>query len=229
MSEEFDKEAEREKLREKFADDDQKREHTQRMSELLLRGATMTNRHCDDCGDPIFRQDGQEFCPSCHTVDAADVDGDPETNVDGTTVDRANTGSATAAGETPDAKPQSQPRGRNAGSQPRPTGEGSVSDLNRVDADADNTRDTQQIGSDTTQRPTDEPQRATPSSRLPSESHSTSTAGSPATETVTDARDSLTRTLTRFARKAEATDDPRRAKEYLQAAHEAAEALSALD
>jgi len=73
MSDGFDKEAEREKLREKFADDEEERAHTQRMSELLLQGATMTNRHCDDCGDPIFRKDGQEFCPTCHTVDAADA------------------------------------------------------------------------------------------------------------------------------------------------------------
>ncbi|WP_256295929.1 Sjogren's syndrome/scleroderma autoantigen 1 family protein [Haloarchaeobius salinus] len=65
MSEEFDKEAEREKLREQFATEEQEREQTRRMSELLLKGATMTNRHCDRCGDPIFRQNGQEFCPSC--------------------------------------------------------------------------------------------------------------------------------------------------------------------
>ncbi|MFD1646785.1 Sjogren's syndrome/scleroderma autoantigen 1 family protein [Haloarchaeobius litoreus] len=65
MSEEFDKEAEREKLREQFASEEQEREQTRRMSELLLKGATMTNRHCDRCGDPIFRQNGQEFCPSC--------------------------------------------------------------------------------------------------------------------------------------------------------------------
>jgi uncharacterized Zn finger protein (UPF0148 family) len=68
MSDGFDKEAEREKLREKLAEDEQKREHTQRMSELLLQGATMTNRHCDDCGDPIFRHDGQEFCPTCQAT-----------------------------------------------------------------------------------------------------------------------------------------------------------------
>lgn len=72
MSDGFDKEAEREKLREKLADDDEKREHTQRMSELLLQGATMTNRHCDDCGDPIFRHDGQEFCPSCQAIGSGD-------------------------------------------------------------------------------------------------------------------------------------------------------------
>ncbi|ESS03778.1 MAG: hypothetical protein A07HR67_01426, partial [uncultured archaeon A07HR67] len=40
---------------------------------------------------------------------------------------------------------------------------------------------------------------------------------------------SLTRTVTRFARAAAETDDPRRAREHLQAAREAAEALSALE
>ncbi len=61
----FDKEAEREKLREQFAEDEKKREATERMSELLLQGATMTNTHCDTCGDPLFRYDGQTFCSTC--------------------------------------------------------------------------------------------------------------------------------------------------------------------
>jgi UPF0148 protein len=65
MSEEFDKEAEREKLREKFEKDEEKREETQRMSELLLQGATMTNEHCENCGDPLFRDGGETFCPTC--------------------------------------------------------------------------------------------------------------------------------------------------------------------
>ncbi|WP_115864799.1 Sjogren's syndrome/scleroderma autoantigen 1 family protein [Halorussus litoreus] len=60
----FDKEAEREKLREKYGQDDD-RENTRRMSELLLQGATMTGKHCNQCSDPIFRYDGQEFCPNC--------------------------------------------------------------------------------------------------------------------------------------------------------------------
>ncbi|GGO02883.1 Sjogren's syndrome/scleroderma autoantigen 1 family protein [Haloarcula pellucida] len=61
----FDKEAEREKLREKFEKEEEQRAATEQMSELLLKGATMTNAHCSDCGDPIFRYDGQEFCPTC--------------------------------------------------------------------------------------------------------------------------------------------------------------------
>ena len=68
----FDKEAEREKLREKYGEEAEKRKATEQMSELLLKGATMTNAHCTDCGDPIFRYDGQEFCPTCQKPVARD-------------------------------------------------------------------------------------------------------------------------------------------------------------
>ncbi len=64
----FDKEAEREKLRKRFGEESQNNT-TERMSELLLRGATMTNTHCDTCGNPLFRKDGQEFCPECDVTD----------------------------------------------------------------------------------------------------------------------------------------------------------------
>jgi len=62
----FDKEAEREKLREKYEQDKEERKATQRMSDLLLKGATMTNAHCGTCGDPLFQHEGTTFCPSCH-------------------------------------------------------------------------------------------------------------------------------------------------------------------
>ena len=65
MSDDFDREAERERLREKYERDKAKREASERMSELLLQGATMTNRHCPECNAPIFRYDGTEFCPTC--------------------------------------------------------------------------------------------------------------------------------------------------------------------
>ena len=61
----FDKEAERQRLREKYEEDDADREVTQQMSELLLRGATMTNKHCNQCQNPVFRYEGDEFCPVC--------------------------------------------------------------------------------------------------------------------------------------------------------------------
>ena len=45
---------------------------------------------------------------------------------------------------------------------------------------------------------------------------------------MTAARESLVRTLARFSQQAEVTEDPQRAQEYLAAAREAAETLSAL-
>lgn len=63
---EFDKEAEREKLREQLERDEERRETTEQMSELLLKGATMLNAHCADCASPIFRHEGEEFCPTCN-------------------------------------------------------------------------------------------------------------------------------------------------------------------
>ncbi|MBV0925642.1 hypothetical protein KTS45_15660 [Halomicroarcula limicola] len=82
----FDKEAEREKLRERFEAEEEKREATEQMSELLLKGATMTNAHCSDCGDPVFRYDGQEFCPTCQkpiSREEAEADDETETTGDG--------------------------------------------------------------------------------------------------------------------------------------------------
>ncbi|OAQ53146.1 hypothetical protein HTG_09955, partial [Natrinema mahii] len=77
----FDKEAEREKLREKYEQDKKEREATQRMSDLLLKGATMTNAHCGTCGDPLFQQNGTTFCPSCHgnpdAVEGTDLEAQP--------------------------------------------------------------------------------------------------------------------------------------------------------
>ena len=158
MSEEFDKEAEREKLREKYGEADD-REATRQMSELLLKGATMTNRHCDTCGDPVFRYDGQEFCPTCQGTGETAQDTPPETGVE-----------------------------------EQPTG-------------------------DESRRQRESPERQpTASAPAPAEGD----------RDLAAARASLERTLTRFARAAEATEDPRAARERLVAAREAAEALSTL-
>jgi uncharacterized Zn finger protein (UPF0148 family) len=187
----FDEEAERERLREKYEQDQEKRASTQRMSELLLKGATMTNSHCDTCGDPIFRHDGQEFCPTCQAADGnaaeqeATADPDPEPTAAGTEADADATPAPEAA--TPDRRASPEP-GDDAGD-----GRG------RAPA----------AESDTTLSPP-------PSSR-------------PADAPLDDARASLSRTLLKYARAAEETDDPRRAKELLAAAREAAETLSALE
>jgi len=225
MSDGFDKEAEREKLREKFAEDEEQREHTQRMSELLLQGATMTNRHCDACGDPVFRHDGQEFCPTCHateggyavptdekpasteeTTGAAAANGSPASAAPAVSSGNEHTTGSTDAGGNAEATPDPQ-RGATTGSEPTAT-----------TSDPDST---------TTRRP--EPTATTPDSASTAASDHRSGTNDPAASGLDDARASLTRTLTRFARAAEETDDPRRARDHLEAAREAAETLSALD
>lgn len=135
----FDREAERERLREKYENDQEDREQTQRMSELLLQGATMTNQHCDSCGNPIFRYDGQEFCAVCQqqTAAQAGADGDRSDNV---TVDEESaepSDSDDPAGEAtptrvkssdPDAVP-SGPAGRPDRSETGESGRGGQGDL----------------------------------------------------------------------------------------------------
>ncbi|UPV75715.1 hypothetical protein M0R89_06525 [Halorussus limi] len=99
---EFDKEAEREKLREKYGDEDEDRENTRRMSELLLQGATMTGKHCDNCGDPIFRYDGQEFCPTCQHEAQQAQQADADAGRPGGATGAADTADATRTADTAD-------------------------------------------------------------------------------------------------------------------------------
>ncbi|GAA0519718.1 Sjogren's syndrome/scleroderma autoantigen 1 (Autoantigen p27) [Halorubrum aquaticum] len=238
MSDGFDKEAEREKLREKFAEDEKKREHTQRMSELLLQGATMTNRHCETCGDPIFRHDGREFCPTCHaTDDGYEVPAGDETGAD-------EDGSAAAADQTtaPEtarnrpgpAAAANGDAGVDATAGTDPAVENDVIASNDAGPNA-----TEPAGVGGEHDASEEAVGRSPSSTPPTTAASPNSAGEAApdrdavggdaTGGIAAARESLTRTLTRFARAAEETDDPRRARDHLRAAREAAEALAALD
>jgi len=189
----FDEEAERERLREKYEQDEENRASTQRMSELLLKGATMTNSHCDACGDPLFRYDGQTFCPTCQAADAEAETADAEAESADSDADQT--------AQSADAKQTAQPTSANtdkpADETAPPTGQPSSPTPTETTSD----------GVDT--RPTD--------------------AGTNLQNPRATARDSLSRTLVKYARAAEETDDPRRAKELLAAAREAAEALAALD
>ena len=203
----FDKEAEREKLREKYEREQADREATQRMSDLLLKGATMTNTHCNTCGDPLFRQNGATFCPSCHggpeAVEGTDLEAEPATDEpadeDGAepssaAVDAADDGTPTdAEPSTPTQKPE------RTADRPEPT-------------PAD--------------RPT--PPANGPETRRPRPADSGS-GGAGSDDDLETAHASLTRALERFAREAATTDDPRYARECLEAAHEAADTLSALE
>ncbi|RLM50496.1 Sjogren's syndrome/scleroderma autoantigen 1 family protein [Halorubrum sp. Atlit-28R] len=224
MSDGFDKEAEREKLREKFAEDEQKREHTQRMSELLLKGATMTNRHCGECGDPIFRHDGREFCPTCGNevggASAADAGGAPADAGDAPPAEPA-----TPADEVPEGGADAATEN---GAVDGDAVDGAASDAGRSGASASSPAQSQPPAPPqrTAARGTEARSAADPQAETPRSSPSPAAADA---ESVGAARASLTRTLTRFARAAEETDDPRRARDHLEAAREAAEALAALD
>ena len=219
----FDKEAEREKLRKKYADDEDKRANTKRMSELLLKGATMTNQHCDSCGDPLFRHNGQTFCPTCQADSqqaAAQSDGtqQPITDQSGDT-DTPRPADAESTPEQP-ADNTAQPN-QSTPSQPTTNGQS-------TQADTQPTTNTPQSPATQPSQPT-----ATQSSQsTPKPSQPMPQPSSPATagdSGLHDARQSLAATVTRFSQRAAETDDPRRAKELLSAAREAAETLRALE
>jgi uncharacterized Zn finger protein (UPF0148 family) len=209
----FDKEAEREKLREKYEQEQTEREATEKMSELLLQGATMTNAHCSDCGDPIFRYDGQEFCASCEkAVDRDTGDGDEGTQPDDG--DEAENIEVTS----PDEGARVAFGGEN------------VEEAEAVQSppQSDDPTHTEQSAThaDTSPAATQPPGGQPPRQQPPTREVPSIEPGENAD--VTSARESLVRTLTRFSQQAEATEDPQRAQEYLAAAREAAEALSAL-
>ncbi|MFB6123239.1 MAG: Sjogren's syndrome/scleroderma autoantigen 1 family protein [Haloferacaceae archaeon] len=205
----FDKEAERERLREKYEKDQEKREATERMSELLLQGATMTNRHCDQCGDPIFRYEGQEFCPTCQTTKGGDgEDAAAETSQQAETAQQPETPrQAERASET---RANGRPGDSAAGAESMATEPSQSGGESAVTSEPERGR-TAESAPEPTQPPT--PQR-------PSREGEAS---------LERARGSLVRTLTRFAEAAETADDPRRAKELLGAAREAAATLDALE
>ncbi|MDG5778374.1 Sjogren's syndrome/scleroderma autoantigen 1 family protein [Haloarculaceae archaeon H-GB2-1] len=235
----FDKEAERERLREKYERDKAKREATEQMSDLLLKGATMTNAHCGECGDPIFRHEGQEFCPTCQTV--LDDGSAPESEAESATQqdlpdDGPSPAPDTAGGDetkgissdtsvetpTPDATATSDESGRTTDSAGEAAGdrESPVSAEPRTDQSASSRPATETSATDS-HNPIVSGGDSPSSASEPSETEST-TGG------LAEARASLTRTVTRLARQAEASDDLGRTREYLSAAREAADALAAV-
>ncbi|UIP00125.1 hypothetical protein Hbl1158_01765 [Halobaculum sp. CBA1158] len=235
----FDKEAEREKLREKFARDERKRESTRRMSELLLKGATMTNDHCDACGSPIFRQNGQEFCPEC---DMGDGSADATTTDAGAERAKGAERPADAAERPADAASDVQSPGT-AGSGP----DGATSARQDTAAEPDTasepdagrpnaTPDSDGLGDDTpTRRAGRSDAGATPERRDGSSPTRSGRSATPSATSSGDAagdlaagRDALATALRRHAEAAADETDPRTAADHLAAAREAAEALAAL-
>ncbi|WP_336362445.1 Sjogren's syndrome/scleroderma autoantigen 1 family protein [Halalkalicoccus salilacus] len=195
---EFDKEAEREKLRRKYEAEQEDRQATQRMSELLLQGATMTNHHCDDCGDPMFRYEGQEFCPSCQ-----------------------------AGGQPSEAAAhRSEPRPERESPEPAETAPESESEARRF---ADEERE---VPTDTSSQPSEVREANAESTGSPEAVTTAEPTAEPAPSASGDldgARNALAETITRLSRRASNAEDPRRAREFLEAAGEAAAVLETLD
>lgn len=254
----FDKEAERERLREKYEQEQQDRQATERMSELLLKGATMTNAHCSDCGDPVFRYEGQEFCATCEkAVDRGDgaspaaPDGSEDTDAAG--VEASDNGTReTPADGSEDAEQihvtsPDETRvqfGGGAGE----TAESSSPSRRGQTPEEPEPAAGQEPGDRPTQPPAEtpgpqsEPETETETeTRAPgvepsSPSSTGAGAGSTARDagaeqpagTLPEARHSLERTLAGLTRRAAAAKDPTEAREYLAAAREAAETLAAL-
>ncbi|WP_226039907.1 Sjogren's syndrome/scleroderma autoantigen 1 family protein [Natrinema sp. DC36] len=238
----FDKEAEREKLREKYEQDKEERKATQRMSDLLLKGATMTNAHCGTCGDPLFQHEGTTFCPSCH--------GNPDA-VEGTGLEAQSADEQSTAGQpaTERSTAEQPTTGQSAAEQPaagQPATEQPADDGRDRPAMADaTTADTVDAADSEAGRAADadgEPiaagrRRADEGVRQPRSQPSDSSGESRSQSTVTPpsvdadletARDALVRTLEKFAAEAAAADDPRYARDCLEAAREAGETLSTL-
>jgi len=231
MSDDFDKEAEREKLRKKYEKDKQEREATEQMSELLLQGATMTNSHCSECGDPIFRYDGQEFCPTCEKpVDSQPENGeraDDETDQESIQVRSPSNEARVKFGS---AEEDDQPEQANTQQTEQSQHQQTPDEHQQTPGQQAGPAEPQRTpGRQQTPEPqgTPEPQQTpeTPTSRGQLQE---GPVASPGDGGLADAEQSLVRTLARFSKQAEATEDPRKAKEQLEAAREAAEALAAL-
>ena len=229
----FDKEAEREKLREKYERDQEERKATQRMSDLLLKGATMTNAHCGTCGDPLFQMDGTTFCPSCHgnpdAVEGTDLEAQPADDqpaADGSTgeqppADRSADDRDAVSAETPTTAASDTPATeRDANSQRPSSSSATPSQDERQPASPS---DGGSAGADAAS-----PTADSRASDAGTPSRSPASPSRPADGDLEAARDALVRTLETFATEAAATDDPRYARECLEAAREAGEALSTL-
>ncbi|MCU4925910.1 hypothetical protein OB905_07920 [Halobacteria archaeon AArc-dxtr1] len=235
----FDKEAEREKLRKKYEQEQADREATQRMSDLLLKGARMTNTHCGTCGDPLFEQNGTTFCPSCHGgpegVEASIEDGnEPGSSSAGTsksgaaTSQPADSPAPKPGADTPAPEPDENAADESddgVASASEPQGGPADPDPEAVTADPTIAR-TNDEGPSRSESPRN---AEAPSTSRQASAPPATGASEPGVDGDLDAgHDALVAALERFAQAAAETDDPRYARDCLQAAREAAEALDAL-
>jgi hypothetical protein len=254
-TDDFDKEAEREKLREQYERDQKRREATQHMSDLLLKGATMTNAHCDECGSPIFRYDGEAFCPTCagtrEVPDAEGGGGEPAESggqaagaggqTAGASGERAEgaagPGSADVDGPGDDGR-----EGRPGTSQTDPSSAHRVASPGAATGGDDEvagatapTGDDEEMDLEAARRRLDEraPSRSPAGGATDRQADTPRTAGSPVRQgevpSMAQSRASLRRAIVSLSEQAAQSDDPGRAHNLLKGAREAAEALAALE
>lgn len=220
---EFDPEKERERLREQYERDKQKREASEKMSELLLQGATMTNAHCSDCSNPIFRYDGQEFCANCEKAVSREQSDDGGSAVEVTEPD--NDARVVFGGQDEQAEAGTNQTREEADGQPQ-TAQAST-DQPRPQESQNLPQEAADSSIEVPQETRPQRRQETPPQQRPAQPQQSGNTAADAD--LSTARDALVRALIRFSKEAAAADDPRRAKEHLEAAHEAAETLSTLD
>ena len=218
---EFDREKEREKLREQYERDKQKREASERMSELLLQGATMTNRHCKECHSPVFRYDGTEFCPTCQR-EVADADAaDAETNGEAEPVPETD---GAAEGRTVEPEPEPESASSSADS----TGERPDAPANDDDAPGQESTDTDDASG---QEPS-ETRSAVADDRRPARIDPPAVRDRPTDDAASDglqeAEATLIREIVALTRRAEETRDVGRKRDLFATAREAAETLQTI-
>ncbi|MFB6107165.1 MAG: Sjogren's syndrome/scleroderma autoantigen 1 family protein [Halobacteriaceae archaeon] len=233
----FDKEAERERLREKYEAERQDRAATQRMSELLLKGATMTNKHCDECGSPIFRYDGQAFCPNCQ-AGALDGTADGDETTAGTATTESGAGAAAAEAGATDAEPGdgAAAAAESGAAAAAESGAAAAADPGAAAADTETTGAASDAESGTSDPEASVPGASGRGTDVGRERAAGRAGGAadrsdvPSTDgDLAGAREDLRRALATQARAAAETTDPRSARDHLEAAREAAAALAALD
>jgi uncharacterized Zn finger protein (UPF0148 family) len=205
------------------------------MSELLLKGATMTNAHCGECGDPIFRYDGEEFCPTCQrpVADGEDAGGSDDGSGDAGE-DRPDAGAGDGDAIADAGASADGPATANEVSAPEdPVDSGAGTFPASASADAGGSTHERSAGTPASPDASDRsrPPAANATGRVRGGDEAAAPADASGRSEGADldaARASLTRTVARLARQAEASDDLGRTREYLAATREAAEALAAV-
>jgi uncharacterized Zn finger protein (UPF0148 family) len=227
----FDREAEREKLREQFERDKQKREASERMSELLLQGATMTNRHCPECHSPVFTYEGTAFCPTCQREVTEDGELAGEAGADGTgadaeadagTADAGTTADPAANGETVETDPGADDASPDAAADSTPASD-PTDEKAAEEPTADEPREPERREPREETRPAPARERRPARVDPPARREEPGDAGE--RRDLADAEAALVREITNLTRRAEETRDVGRKRDFFAAAREAAETL----